>query len=373
MLQKIKKNTKSGRISALLKKRIRDGIYTAGEQLPSCRCLSKEFDVSYGTANRALKDLVRLGIVRNYQGKGVYVPSFEMTNQSIRKVKIFGSVSVTPAMVQYRNEVPMVLKESGWSVSLFFLDKSIEAIRPELEDEDSFFVFYGISDSESYDFFELIIALGIEKRVILLGKYGNQYGISSIVTDERRQIRMAMDLLLQAGCKKIGLFEGNPEGDLDQERLVAWRNYYSKGSWSDYLLKMELPSLDKTGVQYVIDFLKKIYRQGRFRKMDGILFLDSRIAGASAGVFKDLGIRIPEELSVVVIGDANFLTFVRPKMTAVDLNMKGHIQVIVKILEDKFNGENHLPLLYLCEPKIIKRDSVKKQRSVKKREKVIYI
>ncbi|MFA6816960.1 MAG: substrate-binding domain-containing protein [Lentisphaeria bacterium] len=262
-------------------------------------------------------------------------------------------------MVQYINEVPIFLKKNGWNVSSFFLNETLEDIRTELKDEDSFFVFYGILGLQTHHFFELITAFGISKRTILLGELGNQFGISSIIADEPLQIRTAMNLLQKAGCEKVGLFEGNIANSVEQQRFATWRNYYPNNEWRDYLFDANLSGSDALAIEKASFFLKKAYQLGRFNKISAMIFPDPRIAGMSVGLFKDLKIKVPETLSIVAIGDANFLTFVRPQITVVDPNMNEHIQTILKILEDKFNGKNELPLLHLCEPKTIERDSIR--------------
>ncbi len=57
----------------ILRENIRAGMYPPGEPLPSETALCKEFDVSRITVKRAMRDLVRDGLVLRQRGKGTFV------------------------------------------------------------------------------------------------------------------------------------------------------------------------------------------------------------------------------------------------------------------------------------------------------------
>lgn len=61
-------------ISEILRNKIKNGGYAAGDLLPSEHDLLEEFSVSRNTAQRAIEDLVRDGLAIRIQGKGTFVP-----------------------------------------------------------------------------------------------------------------------------------------------------------------------------------------------------------------------------------------------------------------------------------------------------------
>ena len=61
-------------ISEILRNKIKNGAYSAGELLPSENDLVVEHSVSRNTAQRAIEDLVRDGLAIRIQGKGTFVP-----------------------------------------------------------------------------------------------------------------------------------------------------------------------------------------------------------------------------------------------------------------------------------------------------------
>lgn len=60
-------------IAEVLRKKIEDGGYGVGEALPSVRAIMRQHGVARSTANRALQELSRMGLVRSSSGSGTYV------------------------------------------------------------------------------------------------------------------------------------------------------------------------------------------------------------------------------------------------------------------------------------------------------------
>ncbi|RAO03905.1 winged helix-turn-helix domain-containing protein [Micromonospora saelicesensis] len=56
-----------------LLKKIKDGTYSPGSQLPSGRVLADEYDVSQSTISRAVGKLRKEGVLVGRPGRGVFV------------------------------------------------------------------------------------------------------------------------------------------------------------------------------------------------------------------------------------------------------------------------------------------------------------
>lgn len=69
------------RIREELRRRVLNGLYRPGERIPSEPALSREFGVSRGTVERAIRGLVEEGILVREQGRGTFVayPALEST------------------------------------------------------------------------------------------------------------------------------------------------------------------------------------------------------------------------------------------------------------------------------------------------------
>jgi DNA-binding GntR family transcriptional regulator len=70
------------RISADIRRQIRDGRLVPGELLPTRHKLAGRYDVSPGTIDRALLTLKVEGYVRGHQGRGNFVADAPPAGQS---------------------------------------------------------------------------------------------------------------------------------------------------------------------------------------------------------------------------------------------------------------------------------------------------
>lgn len=69
------------RIREILRQRVLDGTYATGQRIPSETALCREFEVSRGTVERAIRGLVDEGLLVREQGRGTFVaqPALEST------------------------------------------------------------------------------------------------------------------------------------------------------------------------------------------------------------------------------------------------------------------------------------------------------
>lgn len=72
---KVTKQTLPSKIAALIRERIKAGTYPVGSELPPMRTLAAEQDVSLGSVQQAIQQLVREGVLSTARGSGVEVIS----------------------------------------------------------------------------------------------------------------------------------------------------------------------------------------------------------------------------------------------------------------------------------------------------------
>ena len=93
-------------ISGILKRRIEQGEWPAGSQIPTEDELCRYFDVSKATVRMAVAELVRTGYLRKRQGKGTFVsqclPGLGVTMKTLLTEDIFGEGVITRKEVLVR-------------------------------------------------------------------------------------------------------------------------------------------------------------------------------------------------------------------------------------------------------------------------------
>ncbi len=352
-------NTKSTRLYTMLKGKIEDGSFAAGSQLPSCRRLAEEFNVSYVTANQALKSLVGEGLARNRRGKGVFVPDADQEHPATRDVRLICD-GLKPSSAKFFHEGADLFQAAGWHTRQLLLDNYTQVFT-ELEDYDSFMILYGFGFERYRRIVAEIERVRAQRRVVVIGERCDRHGIASVIADEPQQIRLAMEALRRAGRVRVGLLCGNLGNSVEQERVAAWRNFYrndGEAAWQKYFFDLEITNQDGDDVAFTVHYLERVHAAGRLNAIDALIVPDAPLAAAAAGFFKDHHIRVPEDIALVSIGDAEYLSFLRPRIAVVDPDMNAHMIAALEFLEERRIGGDRLPLLHLCEPYLKIRESV---------------
>lgn len=71
-------------VKEAIRRAIEEGVYEAGQRIPSTQQLSEQLNVSLVTAHRALQELVAGGVLQRTQGRGTFVSRIEGEGSGIR-------------------------------------------------------------------------------------------------------------------------------------------------------------------------------------------------------------------------------------------------------------------------------------------------
>lgn len=86
--------------------------------------------------------------------------------------------------------------------------------------------------------------------------------------------------------------------------------------------------------------------------------MDHAILMAALAAAYELKIRIPEDLSLVVIGDTVLSDFSQPPITGVSVNLKKYMELAMQmVIDHEFRRESQERLV-MVEPELIRRASV---------------
>ena len=166
-----------------------------------------------------------------------------------------------------------------------------------------------------------------------------------------------MDCFIANGHTKIG-FVGCAEKDKDgrelkDERMDAVKKYLTeKGLYH--------PEYIKTGLyhaKYGYQLLKELYEEGN---LPTALFVanDSMAVGCYKAAY-ELGLKIPDDISLIGFNDIPTAKYMIPPLTTVRLYMEFMGEYSVRMLEERVLGERELCLKVTVPTKLYLRDSVK--------------
>ncbi len=346
-----------------LKERIEEGVYAYGERLPSGHQLAADFGTSYVTMNKALKLLVEEGYLLCRHGVGNFVNYRPIARTGRRLVNL-----IVPR-VSYEGRFDFVLRfvddgaelfrRAGWEVRIFLNDNDdIAGARSVIADPDAYSVIFGLKPY--WRNFASCIE-HIRNRVVLFGERSDTAGIACITSDETQTIRLALDHLASQGRIRTALVCADLASHLEIFRAAAWRSLcLERGLGFDwcrnFCFDMQIAPLAPTE-NYTRKLVGELYRDGKLNRFDSIIIPDDTLAAEFIGMLLDHGIRVPEDIAVVSVGNTNMSRLFRPQITSVDVNFQGHLEIALDLLEGRLANYPDPGLFHLCQPRLEARAS----------------
>lgn len=196
-----------------------------------------------------------------------------------------------------------------------------------------------------------------DKPVVFIDACPDWRKFDSIVIDYEQAVAEILDYLIGKGHTKIGFIGGTEEGEegsnLPDERAITFK---------DYLMKKGLfcPEYVKTGpyhARYGYKLFKELYEEGN---MPTAVFVsnDSIATGAYRAAY-ELGLSIPNDISVVGFNDLPTAKYMVPPLTTMRLYMEFMGEYAVSMLEERVLKGRDRCLKVIVPTKLYARDSVK--------------
>jgi DNA-binding LacI/PurR family transcriptional regulator len=197
--------------------------------------------------------------------------------------------------------------------------------------------------------------------VVAISGHRRVQGVTNIVVDNKQATFAALEHLLQLGHKRIAFFKGH-RGSADTEH--RWKGIMQAASRLGIEVRPELmvqleqdsanpgPSVPEEG--YVS--AKKLLATGwRFTAL--FAFNDISAIGA-VRAFRDAGLRVPEDVSVVGFDDIQAAAYLTPRLTTVRQPLRQMGETAAKqLLERISNGTGRGPQLISLAPELVVRES----------------
>lgn len=203
------------------------------------------------------------------------------------------------------------------------------------------------------DFFEEITSLNIP--VVLVDSYVHHKGICNVGLDDFGGSNLSTKYLIQNGHKKIAFASLHiKDGGVLMERFLGYKAALTEaGIPFDESLVFEC-GMDVKGTRAVAKALSQN------PDITGVVTTADTLAGSIIANLHRLGVRIPDDISIIGFDDLNICTIIEPPLTTVhqDMDLKGRIAVdfMLQLLEHRTPKQYEVSL----HTTITERDSVKK-------------
>lgn len=355
--------TKYQKLIAYILDQIRNGSWQAGDKIPSENVLAEEFSISRQTVRRAIGELESMGLVHRLKGSGTYLNDRRRENLQQRNriavVTTYVDSYIFPKIIQGIEEQ---LFERGYSVQIAFTNNTLDREKSVLEDiisrdDVAGVIVEGTKSGLPNPNIALYRELAARKIPFLfINTFYPELDVPHVSLNDVEAARKAVNYLIQAGHEKIGAILKLDDG---QGRM----------RYLGYLQAMEAAELTVTDSRMVwidTDESKQLAYctdkiLNRLESCTALLCYNDQVAFQLIRLLRDRQIRVPEDVSVISIDDADLAIHSEVQITTLPhpkekLGAKA-AEMLLKMIDSGKTVKN-----YEFDTRVIERDSVRKNR-----------
>lgn len=326
----IKKEPLYETIISDLKTKILNGEYKPDDRLPTEMDLAERYGVSRITSKRALEELKQLGFVYRIRGSGSFVaaqrPSAETGSQPAGNSNIVAIIlpfdDSNGSFALSVRGIAEVLESRGYYMSVYNGMRDVKAVENLIaklyRDGIGGIIYYPLSE---HDNFSVINMLYLENYpIVTIDKYFESIPISYVVSDNETGGATAVEYLIAQGHSRIGFVS-----DLSIETISSLRNRYF--GYCKTLKAHRIPfdsdlvKLGVTGNEFSRTYQRDVYQPLLRDLVDhgatAVFAVIDLIASYLIRAAFELGIRIPEDISIIGFDDMDISKHLQPPLTTV--------------------------------------------------------
>lgn len=186
---------------------------------------------------------------------------------------------------------------------------------------------------------------------VRIGSQQRQAGIP-VSMDDEGSARTATRHLIDHGHRRIGFIAGSSEYELSGWRVDGWR------------AAMAEAGLATDGLLDAGDFSYASGRAAALRLLDppqrptAIIASNDQMAIATLDVARELGLAVPDDLSIISFDNTPVVQFAQPPLTAVDQSIAATASTAVELIIGSLKGDPVPETLTVVKSRLIERASV---------------
>lgn len=326
--------------------------------------LASLLNVSTSTVSKALNnspeisDETRERIQKFAKSKN-YVPNTTAQNLRSRKTKTIGVIvpDILPNFfAQSVYGIEKSARKRGYKVIFSLSNESIKEERESIKtlingQVDGVIMSLSRETQSTMDTEHLKALIDRKIPLLLFDRVINELKCDKVVINDAVQAEQATELLRDIGCKTIGYFSSISDTSVDTQRKLGYSKAIKKSNQSGITINIEPTKLTPLTIDSLI--VKN--------KIDGILASDEVSAILIIKNAMELGIKVPQELSVIGFTNGSMSEYFTPSLTCVDQQAQKQGEIALNTIVDRIEGKltDNLTEITL-ETSIIKRQSTQR-------------
>jgi len=341
------------RICDQIVKAISSGELKAGERLPGERRIAEQYGVSHMTARRAVGELVTMGFVQRSNRSGTFVCGVRDGGPGVITLNVIclGFGEPTHSLIRHAKEHTA---KQGWHLRVIQchgLDES-EVIRIILSGHPSLI----LSDDAGLRGPIGKAAQQAGGRAVIVGNRLDWAGAPSVLCDDAKGMRLAMEHLMSHGHRRIGVVAQKLEGYIEHVMIDTWRSCCTVFASADVqdrrLINVRVPRFEDA-TSYAFEAVR---RRLVSRELDvtALVCLTDQVAMGVLSACQNTGYQVPEKMSIMSFGNTSLAAFVNPRVTSIDVDYGHHMAAAVEFVNSALAGEYRRDdCLSLVDPRLV--------------------
>lgn len=286
---------------------IETGVFVPGEQMPSTKELSEQLDVSLVTAHRALQELVSAGVLERSQGRGTFVHHRYLQRKSVIAGSRVGLVFHREASLAEFYQA-QILEGIHRAATHLGIDLILLRWGEDVRNECNGYLLINPFPDEVETF-----ATQLKRQpMIVVGAQSGDQTLTCFDIDQPRLARMAMEYLAGLGHRRVGYIGGAFKQSSSRDRWAGFQEACRQlhlESKDAARIRAAGWKLDEQEKSELVELLKSPDRPTAIFAAGYTFALDVYAAALS------LGLRIPQDLSVVGVDDPPSADHLSPPLT----------------------------------------------------------
>lgn len=354
--------TKAERARDWLAREIRIGNFTRGSVLPPERELADQIGVSYMTLRKAVGALVDEGLLERNQGSGTFVRS-EIPEQKVQKVLGL----VMPAWSAPENldtvmHYSKACQDNNWLLKVIYVRSWEDRSILDLYQACDGLMTMIIEDLTRIPPYLLEKFRSRVKPVVVSGASAEFIGQDSVFYRNDFRMEEPCDRLYELGHRRIFLVDQltRRQGKLQTihpsmkgfEEVFCRK--YPEVEFNSEIMSLEIPFFEQP---------HRVIRQAiREKKAEltgytAVICPLSFFWGVMAGL-RDIGLRVPEDMSVLTFGDRLESEFYCPRPSLFSVQLKSEAELALKLVLRRFENPGTPPVHAPAEVRFIEGETI---------------
>ncbi|MGH9604573.1 MAG: LacI family DNA-binding transcriptional regulator [Terracidiphilus sp.] len=325
----------------------------------SLRVLGEYLDLSPATISLVLNNAPGVSAIPNRTRERVkaaaaqfdYRPSFYA--RSLRRRKTFSIGVLVPELSDsYTTQVLTGVEESLLEEGYFYLTASHRR-KPDLIDEYPRMLME--RSVEGFILIDTVLKRSFQLPAVAIAAHRHIPGVTNVVLNQQRAAELVLQHLHQLGHREIAFMRGGSHSSDADDR---WKCLKTVAKELGIAVRPELTvqlklrvSTPELGFEPARELLS---RKASFTAM--ICYDDIAAFGAIRAI-RDLGLRVPEDISVVGFDDIQTASFYNPSLTTVRQPLYQMGASAARILLQRIRGTEDVAQELLVQPELVVRES----------------